>query len=156
MLIIFFILLTTMERQVKTRYRQTSLVKRPPIVYGYIVDRVLCVFWQFLYLSRTEKKKVFGKVSAQPHPTLCIQFLDRENNDKNNTIPLGKQIYFTMVWSYAEILPGFLLWHIRFRKIKQQENSQGVWSSLSRTRMGGTKGKLVTKPQVSPFQGWHF
>ena len=47
MLIIFFILLTTMERQVKTRYRQTSLVKRPPIVYGYIVDRVLCVFWQF-------------------------------------------------------------------------------------------------------------
>ena len=44
MLIIFFILLTTMERQVKTRYRQTSLVKRPPIVYGYIVDRVLCVF----------------------------------------------------------------------------------------------------------------
>lgn len=44
MLIIFFILLTTMERQVKTRYRQTSLVKRPPIVYGCIVDRVLCVF----------------------------------------------------------------------------------------------------------------
>ena len=104
-LIIFFILLTTMERQVKTRYRQTSLVKRPPIVYGYIVDRVLCVFWQFF----------------------------PEQNKR-----------------------GFLLWHIRFRKIKQQENSQDVWSSLSRTRIGGTKEKLVTKPQVSPFQGWHF
>ena len=26
-----------------------------------------------------------GKISAQPHTTLCIQFLDRENNDKNNT-----------------------------------------------------------------------
>ena len=26
-----------------------------------------------------------GKISAQPHPTLCIQFLNRENNDKNNT-----------------------------------------------------------------------
>ena len=33
-----------------------------------------------------------GKISAQLHPTLCIQFLDRENNDKNNTLPLGKQI----------------------------------------------------------------
>ena len=40
---------------------------------------------------------LFGKVSAQPHTTLCIQFLDRENNDKNNTLPLGKQICFTIV-----------------------------------------------------------
>ena len=40
---------------------------------------------------------LFGKVSAQPHTTLCIQFLDRENNDKNNILPLGKQICFTMV-----------------------------------------------------------
>ena len=47
----------------------------------------------------------FGKISTQPHPTLCIQFLDRENNDKNNTLPLGKQICFTIVWGYAEILP---------------------------------------------------
>ena len=31
-----------------------------------------------------------GKISSQPHTTLCIQFLDRENNDKNNTSPLGK------------------------------------------------------------------
>ena len=53
-----------------------------------------------LQLLRSEN---FGKISAQPHPTLCIQFLDRENNDKNNTFPLGKQICFTIVWSFAEI-----------------------------------------------------
>ena len=37
------------------------------------------------------------KISAQPHTTLCIQLLDRENNDKNNTFPLGKRICFTIV-----------------------------------------------------------
>ena len=25
------------------------------------------------------------KISAQPNTTLCVQFLDRENNDKSNT-----------------------------------------------------------------------
>ena len=52
---------------------------------------------------------IFGKISAQPHTTLCIQFLDRENNDKNNTLPLGKQICFTIVWgcftSFSAIPP---------------------------------------------------
>ena len=47
-----------------------------------------------------------GKISAQPHTTLCIQFLERENNDKNNTLPLGKQICFTIEWGCAEILPN--------------------------------------------------
>ena len=46
-----------------------------------------------------------GKISAQPLTTLCIQFSDRKNNDKNNTLPLGKQICFTIVWGCAEILP---------------------------------------------------
>ena len=46
-----------------------------------------------------------GKISAQPHTTLCIQLLNRENNDKNNTFPLGKQICFTIVWGCAETLP---------------------------------------------------
>ena len=49
--------------------------------------------------------RVFGKISAQPHTTSCIQFLDRENNDKNNRLPLGKQICFIIVWGCAEILP---------------------------------------------------
>ena len=35
---------------------------------------------------------ILGKISAQPHTTLCIQLLDRENNGKNNRLPLGKQI----------------------------------------------------------------
>ena len=47
-----------------------------------------------------------GKISSQPHTTLCIQFLERENNDKNNTLPLGKQICFTIEWGCAEILPN--------------------------------------------------
>ena len=35
-----------------------------------------------------------GKISAQLHTTLCIQFMDRENNDKNNTLPLVKKDLF--------------------------------------------------------------
>ena len=50
-----------------------------------------------------------GKISAQPHTTVCIQFLDRENSDKNNTLPLGKQICFTIVRDCAEILPHWPL-----------------------------------------------
>ena len=56
-----------------------------------------------------QNRNMFGKISAQPHPTLCIQFLDRENNDKNNTLPLGKQICFTIVWGCAEILPKIFM-----------------------------------------------
>ena len=54
---------------------------------------------------QTDQRKRIGKISAQPHPTLCIQFLNIENNDKNNTFPLGKQICFTIVWGCAETLP---------------------------------------------------
>ena len=54
--------------------------------------------------KQSDKHK--GKISAQPHTTLCNQFLDRENNDKNNTLPLGKQICFTIVWGCAQILPN--------------------------------------------------
>ena len=46
-----------------------------------------------------------GKISAQPHTSLYIQFLDRENNDKNNTFLLEKQICFTIGCASAEILP---------------------------------------------------
>ena len=45
-----------------------------------------------------------GKFTAQPHTTLYVQFLDRENKDKNNRLPLGKQICFTIGWGCAEIL----------------------------------------------------
>ena len=62
----------------------------------------------------TKNLRFSGKISVQPHTTLCIQFLNRENNDKNNTLPLGKQICFTIVWGCAEILPKSL-----FRAWKQ-------------------------------------
>ena len=52
-----------------------------------------------------EKYIYIGKISAQPHTTLCIQFLNREKNDKNNTLPLRKHICLTKVWGCAEILP---------------------------------------------------
>ena len=42
--------------------------------------------------KREVKGTLVGKISAQPHTTLFMQFLDRENNDKNNRLPLGKQI----------------------------------------------------------------
>ena len=51
-------------------------------------------------------KKQYGKKTKQNKPS--IQFLDRENNDKNNKLPLEKQICFTMVWGCAEILPNIV------------------------------------------------
>ena len=86
----------------------------------YIDNRAWCTFnsnklWVFSELkpnlfkfitnvSWIQKKNYEGKISAQPHRTLCIQFPDRENNDKNNTLPLRKQICFSMVWGCAENL----------------------------------------------------
>ena len=54
-----------------------------------------------------------GKISAQPYSSLCIQFLNRENNDKNNTFPLGKQICSTIVWGCVETLPEDVLLMVR-------------------------------------------
>ena len=51
--------------------------------------------------SQSCEKRALGKISAQPRTTSCIQFLDRENKDKDNTLPLGKQICFTIVWGFA-------------------------------------------------------
>ena len=69
------------------------------------------------------------KISAQPHATLCIQFLDRKNNDKNNTLPLGKQICFTIVWGYAEILSAELLNH-QLTGLWTSEHSVWTWIDI--------------------------
>ena len=37
---------------------------------------------------------MLGKISAQPCTTLCIQFLDRENNDKKQYIAIRKTYLF--------------------------------------------------------------
>ena len=65
-----------------------------------------CFLFYYNFRIGQKKSNVLGKISAQPHPTLCIQFLDREDNDKNKTSPLGKQICFAMVWGRAKILPS--------------------------------------------------
>ena len=65
------------------------------------------IFWPVTVTDTWMLLTNLGKISAQPHPTLCIQFLNRENNDKNNTFPLGKQICFTIVWGCAETLLKF-------------------------------------------------
>ena len=77
------------------------------------LEKLLCLFKKYITYVETVvrscsvlKTTLKGKISVQPHTTLCIQFLNRENNDKNNTLPLGKQICFTIVWGCAEILPS--------------------------------------------------
>ena len=52
--------------------------------------------------------KGFGKISVQPHTTLCIQFLDRENNEK--TIHCHWENRFVLQWHGAvwKFYQGFL------------------------------------------------
>ena len=59
-----------------------------------------------------------GKISAQPHTKLCTQFLDRENNDKNITLLLGKQICFTIVWDLRKF----------YLCLKNFFDCQSIWS----------------------------
>ena len=71
------------------RLQAIDLLIMEKMKYFTLVD--LPLFWHCGIAS-------VSKISAQPHTTSCIQFLDRENNDKNNRLPLGKQICFTIVW----------------------------------------------------------
>ena len=47
----------------------------------------LCLNASPNFFFKGEISTVTGKISAQPHTTLCIQFLDRENNDKTIHCP---------------------------------------------------------------------
>ena len=82
---------------------------RPAWILDTLQPEIKYNFQQWTKYSKNSSivlfKKRCGKISAQPHTTLCIQFLNKENNDKNNTLPLGKQICFTIVWGCAETLP---------------------------------------------------
>ena len=40
----------------------------------------------------------------------------KENNNKNNSLPLGKQICFTIVWGCMEILPNILVLEFQLHK----------------------------------------
>ena len=55
-----------------------------------------------------------GKISAHPHPTLCVQFLNRENNDKNNTQILCVRRSF---WRF---LPFLLVYHRCYSVIRRR------------------------------------
>ena len=72
--------------------------------------------------GRPRSRSPVGKISGQPHTTLCIQFLDGENNDKKNTFPLGKQICFTIVWSCVEIFTVLFVYHEHDNKLSDKKN----------------------------------
>ena len=55
--------------------------------------------------SKRTRRQWSASATGKVPNTLWIQFLDRENNEKNNTLPLGKQICLKIVWGCAEILP---------------------------------------------------
>ena len=62
-------------------------------IYSYQCDFVWFIIFQNSYFSLRKKKN--GKISSQPYPTKCIQFLDRENNDKNTEyVAIGKTDLF--------------------------------------------------------------
>ena len=57
---------------------------------------------------------ILGKISAQPHTTLCIQFLDRGNNDKKQYIVVGKtDLFYNGMRLCGNVLPHFVLTGIR-------------------------------------------
>ena len=57
---------------------------------------------------------ILGKISARPHTTLCIQFLDRGNNDKNQYIVVGKtDLFYNSMRLCGNVLPHFVLTGIR-------------------------------------------
>ena len=94
-----------------------------------------------------------GKISAPPHPTLCIQFLDRENNDennnKNNTLPLGKQICFTIVGGCAEILPRILLL-LHFTNLCSVLTGDTLsWSSFRQVSKGLLSSEVLSNAAVA-------
>ena len=65
-----------------------------------------------------------GEISTQPHTTLCIQFLDRENNNKNNRLPLRKQICFTIVWGLRKSYNGLLVMSALKKKKRKKEKRE--------------------------------
>ena len=54
---------------------------------------------------------LLGKISAQPHPKLCIQFLNREHNDKKQYISVGKTDLF---YNSMGLCGNFTAWILRW------------------------------------------
>ena len=71
--------------------------------FFYLIHQFCTICKSALNVAKTK-----GKISAQPHTTLCIQFLDRENNDKTIHYPLENRIV--------------LQWYGAVRKFTQTKN----------------------------------
>ena len=97
--------------QRERKLKRSSLIVALVSLFSFL-KATKCIAFHFsrFDVSTVSIVSQLGKISVQPHTTLCIQFLNRENNDKNNTFPLGKQICFTIVWGCAETLPSTLIW----------------------------------------------
>ena len=89
-----------------------------------------------------------GKISAQPHTTLCIQFLNRENSDKNNTFPSGKQICFTIVWGCTETLPK--IFYSLKRTPEMQSSSQIFFPvpAMEQEKLLGRRSVITIEPRM--------
>ena len=59
--------------------------------------------------------------------------MDRENNDKNNRLPLGKQICFTIVWDSAEIFTPIACYAVLLTIIAILKNETKVCFILRNT-----------------------
>lgn len=77
-----------------------------------------CLCFSCFFSPCLRKKSVeFSKatnifmISKLPYISLCIQLLDKRNNSKNNRLPLGPKLCFTIVWGRAEISPRYFLTH---------------------------------------------
>ena len=77
----------------------------PPVIrtFGHLhiqipfpMGQKLCLNASPIFFFKGEISTVTGKISAQPHTTLCIQFLDKESNDKTRHCPWENR--FVLQW----------------------------------------------------------
>ena len=71
-----------------TRFRFKARLKKKNKRQNKQMSKLVYFHKQYLLIT------AFGKISAQPYPTSCIQFLDREKNDKKQYIAIGKTDLF--------------------------------------------------------------
>ena len=67
-----------------------------------------------------------GKISAQPHTTLSIQFLERENNDKT----VHRRWKNRFVYSSMGLCGNFIQKPNKCRKLISASNAPTLWETL--------------------------
>ena len=66
-------------------------------------SRLNCAMFRLCHGMRSRKMSL-GKISAQPHTSLCIQSFVEENNSANNRLPLGLSALFSRSWIFFKPL----------------------------------------------------